>query len=198
MRRFILLIIIVGFLTSGCSTLFKKPEVDPPIFQVDISQLPPESYPDRIEQLEQIAANNESVTMRNRARVHIALILIHYNNPSPDYEQAIENLDAFEAVGTDVERINEINTCVAALRRMDTLIRNYEKLEKEYALLQEENDKLRQTNERLNKDWQYANQDKESLNKTIAAQKKEIANLKEKIKELDSLYLEIEKKKKKK
>lgn len=196
-KSFLLLILFV-FMISGCSTLFKKPEVDPPIFQADISQFPPEDYPARIEQLEQIAENNESVAMRNRARVHIALILIHYNNPSPDYERAIKTLDAFEAVGTDVERINEINTSVAVLRRMDALIRDYEKLEKEYAQLQEENNELRQTTERLNKDWQYANQNKESLNKTIAAQKKEIANLKEKIKELDSLYLEIEKKKKKK
>ena len=198
MRRFILLIIIVGFLTSGCSTLFKKPEVDPPIFQVDISRLPPESYPDRIEQLEEIIQNHENVAMRNRARIHIALIHSHYNNPSPDYAQAITTLDNFEAVGSDVEVINEINTCAETLRRLEKLIKDYEKLEKEYALLQQENEQLKQTNERLNKDWQYANQGNTSLNKTIAAQKKEIANLKEKIKELDSLYLEIEKKKKKK
>ncbi|MBN2244871.1 MAG: hypothetical protein JW755_03395 [Candidatus Aminicenantes bacterium] len=197
-RKSILLLILLVFITSGCSTLFKKPEVDPPVFQVDIAQLSPESYPARIEQLELIAENNESVAMRNRARVHLALIHSHYNNPAPDYAQAITALDNFEAAGTDVEVINEINTCAETLRRLDTLIRNYEKLEKDYALLKEENEQLRETNERLNKDWHYANQEGINLNKTIAAQKKEIVNLKAKIKELDSLYLEIEKKKKKK
>ncbi len=178
--------------------LLKKPEVDPPIFQVDVAQLSPENYPARIEQLEQIAENNESIVMRNRARIHLALIHSHYNNPTPDYSQAITALDNYEAAGKDVEVINEVNTCAEALRRLDTLIRNYEKLEKEYARLQEENVQLRQTNERLNKDWQYSNQKSANFNKTITAQKREIANLKEKIKELDSLYLEIEKKKKKK
>jgi len=197
-KKLILFLVLVGFLTTGCSTLFKKPEVDPPVFQVDLSNLAPEDYPTRIEQLEQIAENNESVSMRNRARVHIALIHSHYNNPSPDYEQAITVLDEFEAVGTDVETINEITTCVETLRRLEKLIKDYEKLEKEYALLHEENNHLRQTNERLNKDWQYANQESSNLSNTIAAQKREIASLKKKIKELDSLYLEIEKKKKKK
>lgn len=197
-KKLILFLVLAGFLFSGCSTLFKKPEVDPPIFQVDISKLSPEDYPARIEQLEEIVQNHESVAMRNRARIHIALLYMHYNNPSPDYSLALKYLDEFEAVGTDVERINEINTNVEALRKMEALIRDYEKLEKEYALLKEENEQLRQTNERLNKDWQYASQESTNLTKTIASQKREIANLKEKIKELDSLYLEIEKKKKKK
>jgi hypothetical protein len=190
MKKILFLIIIMGLFLAGCS-LFKNPVVIPPIFQEDFSNFDPEEFPEKIRQLEDIAQNHESMSIRTEAHFYIALAHIHYRNPSPDYSAAIKNLDEYIALNPENERIDEIVIWISVLRDLDDSIREYNELEKKYELLKQEN-------VRANKDRKYLSQEKEELSKSLEKQKKQILSLEEKIKKLDSLYLEIEKKKKKK
>ncbi|MGD8538674.1 MAG: hypothetical protein PVI66_08150 [Candidatus Aminicenantes bacterium] len=189
LKKVLFLLIIVGLFSSSCSSLFQKSAVTPPIFQEDFSKLDPDEFPGKIKQLEDIAQNHESVSIRAKAHLYTALAHIHYNNPSPDYSAALKHLDEYIALDPDNERIDEIVIWMSILRDLDNSIREYDELKKNYELLKQEN-------VRANKDWKYLYQEKEELSKTLEEQKKHILNLEEKIKKLDSLYLEIEKKKK--
>lgn len=189
LKKVLFLIIIAGLFSSSCSSLYQESVVTPPIFQEDFSELDPDEFPRKIDQLEDIAQNHESITVRARAHLYIALAHIHYNNPSPDYSLALKHLDEYIALDPDNERADEIVIWMSVLRDLDKSIRDYDELQKNYELLKQEN-------VRANKDWKYLYQQKEELSKTIVEQKKQILNLEEKIKKLDSLYLEIEKKKK--
>jgi tetratricopeptide (TPR) repeat protein len=189
LEKIIFLIIITGLFSSGCSLFFKEPVVIPPIFNEDFSELDPEEFPEKIKQLEDIAQNHESMSVRARAHLYIALAHIHYGNPLPDYSLALKHLDEYIALDPDTERIDEIVIWMSILRDLDSSIRDYDELKKNYELLKQEN-------VRANKDWKYLYQEKKELSKTIEKQKKQLLSLEEKIKKLDSLYLEIEKKKK--
>lgn len=189
LKKVLLLIITAGLFSYSCSSHFQKSAVAPPIFQEDFSELDPEEFPIKIQQLEDIAQNHESLSVRARAHLYIALAHIHYNNPSPDYTLALKHLDEHNSLDPENERIDEIVIWMSVLRDLDNSIRDYDELKKNYELLKQEN-------ARANKDWKYLYQQKEELSKTLEAQKKHISSLEEKIKKLDSLYVEIEKKKK--
>lgn len=189
LEKTIFLIIITGLFFSGCSSHIIEPVVIPPIFKVDFSELDPEEFPEKIKQLEDIAQSHESMSVRASANLYIALALIHYKNPLPDYSRAIKYLNEYIALDQDNERIDEVMIWISVLRDLDSSIREYDDLKKNYELLKQEN-------VRANKDWKFLNQEKNELSKTIETQKKKILSLEGKIKKLDSLYLEIEKKKK--
>jgi hypothetical protein len=189
LEKIIFLIIITGLFSSGCSLLFKEPVLIPPIFKEDFSKFDPEEFPEKIKQLEDIAQNHESMSVRTRAHLYIALAHIHYVNPLPDYSLTLKHLDEYIALDPDNERIDEVVIWMSILRDLDSSIRDYDELKKNYELLKQEN-------VRANKDWKYIYQEKKELSKTIEKQKKQILSLEETIKKLDSLYLEIEKKKK--
>ena len=182
-------IIVTGLFSPGCSSLIKDPVVAAPIFETDLSELEPEEFPERIKQLENIAQNHESMSVRTRAHFYIALTHIHYKNPKPDYSLALKHLNDYIALDPENERIDEIVIWMSVLRNLDSSIREYDDLKKKYELLKQEN-------MRTNKDWKHLNQEKNELVRTIETQKKIISSLEEKIKKLDSLYIEIEKKKK--
>jgi hypothetical protein len=187
--KILFLIIIAALFSSNCSSHLQKSSVTPPIFKEDFSELDPDEFPRKIKQLEDIAQNHESISIRTEAHLHIALAHIHYKNPAPDYSSALKHLDEYIILDPDNERKDEFVIWMSILRDLDNTIREYDELNKKYELLKQEN-------VRANKDWKYLYQEKEALSKTLEAQKKQISSLEEKIKKLDSLYLEIEKKKK--
>ena len=189
LEKILFFIVMVGLFSSSCSSLFQKSVVTPPIFQDDFSELDPDEFPSKIKQLEDIAQNHKSLSVRARAHLYTALAYIHYKNPSPDYSLALKHLDEYIALDPDNERIDEIVIWKSILLDLENSIRDHDELKKNYELLKQEN-------VRANKDWKYLYEEKEELSKTIEEQKKQIVNLEEKIKKLDSLYLEIEKKKK--
>lgn len=181
------IVIIVVLLSSGCS-LFQALGLAPPDFRVDFSQIAPEDFPSKIEELEEISQNHKKMAVRTRALFYIALAHLHYNNPSPDYAKALKYLDEYIARDSDNKDIDEIVAWRATLEILDSSLREYERLEQSYA--------------QLKKEYESANKDKASLNKkinslaqTIEKQKKEIASLQETIKKLDAVQREIEKKK---
>jgi hypothetical protein len=189
LTKIFFLLIIIGLFSSSCSSLLQKPAVNPPIFREDFSALDPDDFPEKIKQLEDIARNHENNSVRTRAHLYIALAHIHYKNPLPDYSLAFKHLDEYIVLNPDDERINEILIWKSVLDNLESSIRNYEELKKNY-------DVLKQENVRANKDWKYLYQQKEELTKTVEEQKKLIMSLEANIKKLNSLYLEIEKKKK--
>lgn len=190
LKKIFFLIIAAGLFSPGCSSLIKNPVVTAPIFETDLSELEPDEFPEMIKQLEDIAQNNESMSLRARAHFYIALIDIHYKNPMPDYSSALKHLNEYIALDPENERIDEIVIWMSVLRDLDSSIREYNDLKKKYELVKQEN-------ERAKKDRKDLNQERNELVRTIETQKKEISSLEEKIKKLDSLYIEIEKKKKK-
>jgi outer membrane protein assembly factor BamD (BamD/ComL family) len=189
LEKIFFIVIIAGLFSSGCSSHIEDPVVTAPIFKTDLSALEPEEFPERIKQLEAIAQNHDSISVRNRAHFYIALTHIHYKNPSPDYSLAIKHLDEYIALDPDNVRIDEILIWMSVLRDLDRSLKEYDGLKRKCELLNQEN-------MRINKDWKYLNQEKNDLARTIEIQTKKISSLEDKIKKLDSLYIEIEKKKK--
>lgn len=122
------------------------------------------------------------MSVRTRALFYIALAHMHYNNPAPDYSQAVEYLDKYIALESDNKDIDEIVAWKSTLHTLDSSLREYKKLEGSYALLK--------------KEYERASKNREFLNKVIENQKKEIESLKETIRKLDAVQQEIEKKKK--
>jgi outer membrane protein assembly factor BamD (BamD/ComL family) len=181
-HQVILFFIIVVLLSAGCCSLFRAPGLAPPVLREDFSKLDPKDFPEKIKQLEEISQNHKSMSVRTRARFYIALAHMHYNNPAPDYSQAVEYLDKYIALESDNKDIDEIVAWKSTLHTLDSSLREYKKLEGSYALLK--------------KEYERASKNREFLNKVIENQKKEIESLKETIRKLDAVQQEIEKKKK--
>jgi len=175
--------------SSGCCSLFRALGLAPPVFREDFSLLDPEDFSEKIKQLEEIAQNHKSMSVRTRALFYIALAHLHYNNPSPDYSKAIKYLDEYIALDSDNKDIDEIVAWKATLHTLDSSLREDEKLERGYA-------KLKQEYESANKNRGYLNKQINDLSQMIEKQKKEIGSLQETIKKLDAVQMEIEKKKK--
>lgn len=173
--------------------MYEEPEITPPVFNQDLSLLAPEDFPGKILELEDIAGNHESPGIRSQAYYYAALAHVHYNNPSPDYAQALGNLDAYMGIDTAHPDMNKSEIAVGqfVLSQMVTTIQDYEKLQKSYA-------ELRRQYRNTEDNRVFLGQQIEDLAKTIEIQRKEIAGLEDKIKKLDALHAEIEKKKKKK
>ncbi len=186
------LFLCAGFIHFGACAVYEEPEMTPPVFRQDLSLLAPEEFPGKITELEDIAENHENPSVRVQAYYYAALACLHYNNPAPDYAQALRNLDAYMAIDTEHPREKgEIAIWQFVLSQMVTTLQDYEKLQKSYA-------ELRQQYRNTEKNREFLGQQIEDLAKTIDRQKKEIAGLEDKIKKLDALHAEIEKKKRKK
>ncbi|MGB2905944.1 MAG: hypothetical protein WBB73_02520 [Candidatus Aminicenantaceae bacterium] len=188
----VFLFLCAALLSSVACTMYEEPEITPPAFNQDLSQLAPEDFPEKITELEAIAQNHESSSVRCQAHYSAALALMHYNNPSPDYTRALVHLNVYMAADTDPTRDkSEIAVWHFVLSQLNIMLSDYDTLQKNYA--------------ELRKQYQSADQSRKSLaqqikdlDQTIERQKKEIAGLEDKIKKLDALHAEIEKKKKKK
>ena len=181
-HQVILFFIIVVLLSAGCCSLFRAHGLAPPVLREDFSKLDPKDFPEKIKQLEEISQNHKSMSVRTRALFYIALAHMHYNNPAPDYSQAVEYLDKYIALESDNKDIDEIVAWKSTLHTLDSSLREYKKLEGSYAMLK--------------KEYERASKNREFLNKVIENQKKEIESLKETIRKLDAVQQEIEKKKK--
>jgi outer membrane protein assembly factor BamD (BamD/ComL family) len=188
-QQVIFLFLIGVLLSSGCCSLFRAQGLAPPVFREDFSLLNPEDFPEKIKQLEEISQNHKSMSVRTRALFYIALAYMHYNNPSPDYSQAVNYLDKYIALESDNKDIDEIVAWKSALHTLDSILREYKKLEGSYA-------QLKQEYERANKNRESLNKRINDLGQMIENQKKEIKSLEETIKKLDTVQREIEKKKK--
>jgi tetratricopeptide (TPR) repeat protein len=188
-NQVIFLVIIAVLLSSGCCSLFRALGLAPPVFREDFSLLDPEDFPEKIKQLEEISQNHKSMSVRTRALFYIALAHLHYNNPSPDYSEALKYLDKYIAVESDNKDIDEIVAWKSTLHTLDNSLREYEKLERSYA-------QLKQEYKSANKNGEFLNKKINDLGQIIEKQKKEIGSLEETIKKLDAVQQEIEKKKK--
>ena len=181
---------MVVLLSSGCCSVFRALGLAPPVFREDFSQLLPEEFPEKIKQLEEISQSHKSDFVRTRALFYIALAHMHYNNPSPDYSEALKYLDEYIALDSENIEIDEVVAWKSTLQTLASSLREYEKLEQSYA-------QLKQKYENMNKDKASLSKQVNDLSTMIEKQKEEIKNLEETINKLDVLQREIEKKKKK-
>jgi len=179
-------------LSSMACTMYEEPDITPPAFNQDLSQLAPEDFPDKITEFEAIAQNHESPSVRCQAHYSAALALMHYNNPSPDYSRALVHLDTHMASETDPARDkSEIAIWHFVLSQLNILLADYDTMQKNYA-------DMRRRYQIADQGKKGLSQQMKDLNLILERQKKEIADLEDKIKKLDALHAEIEKKKKKK
>jgi tetratricopeptide (TPR) repeat protein len=191
-NKVIFILIMAVLLSSGCCSLFRALGLAPPVFREDFSLLAPEDFPEKIQQLEEIAQSNKSEHVRTRAIFYIGLAHLHYNNPSPDYSKALKYLDEYIALDPDNKDIDEIVAWKSTVLTLDSSLREYEKLERDYAQLKQE---YESANKSANKERELLNKQITDLGQMIEKQKKEISSLQEIIKKLDAVHREIEKKK---
>ena len=186
-REAIFFITIAVFLLAGCCSLFRAQGLSPTVLREDLSKLDPKGFPGKIKQLEEISQNDKSMSVRARALFYIALAHMHYNNPSPDYANAVNYLDKYIALESGNKDIDEIVAWKSTLHVLDSSLLEYKRLEGNYAQLKKEY-------ERANKNKELLNKKIFDLGQVIDNQKKEIDILKETIRKLDSVQQEIEKK----
>jgi len=191
-NKVIFILMMAVLLSSGCCSLFRALGLAPPVFREDFSLLAPEDFPEKIQQLEEIAQSHKSEHVRTRAVFYIGLAHLHYNNPSPDYSKALKYLDEYIALDPDNKDIDEIVAWKSTVLTLDSSLREYEKLERDYAQLKQE---YESANKSANKERELLNKQITDLGQMIEKQKKEISSLQEIIKKLDAVHREIEKKK---
>ncbi|MBN1274652.1 MAG: hypothetical protein JXB26_20515 [Candidatus Aminicenantes bacterium] len=175
-KGFIPAFIIAALFFISCAKI-RKPYVIPSVIKQDISTISVEDFPSFIHQLEDLARSHPDISIRLEARLTIALICVHTDNPYPDYERAMHNLNEYVTLSPNGEDKTEIKIWMSVLARLDESIEENEKLQAEARDLDQKN---------------------RVLNSRFSRQKKLIKFLEEKIQKLDSIFLEIENKRKKK
>jgi len=144
-----------------------------------------DDFPGEIDRLLDLSRNHPNPNLRARAHLHLARLYLHRNNPRPGYQEAIRELRAYLSRPPKIrpqERdhcLNQIALCTRILELSQMAKDMRRQLEIHSDLRSEWNTTLRQ-------------KDRE-----IARLKQELSRLEEKIKKLDSLYFQIQKKKKK-
>ena len=181
-----------AMISVAACAISEEPEITPPSFSQDLSQLAPDDFQNKIEELSSIAEKHENADIRTRAHYYAALASMHYNNPSPDYTGALVHLDAFMASETEpAQDRSEVAVWHFVLSQMNMLMSEHEKLQQSYV-------ELEKTSLESDRNYRVLSSQLKNLKQAIETQKKEIAGLEDKIKKLDALHAEIEKKKKKK
>jgi tetratricopeptide (TPR) repeat protein len=191
-NKVIFILILAVLLSSGRCSLFRALGLAPPVFREDFSLLAPEDFPEKIKQLEEIAQSHKSEHVRTRAVFYIAMAYLHYNNPSPDYSEALKYLAEYITLDSDNKDIDEIVAWRSTLLTLESSLQEYEKLEKDYARLKQEYESATKS---ATKEKELLNKQITDLGQMIEKQKKEISGLQEIIKKLDAVHREIEKKK---
>jgi hypothetical protein len=180
----IILFIIFWLPITGCGSLFKKPVKSTIDSKKDYSLFDAADFEREIKRLEDITKNHENPAVRTEAHLYLALILLHHNNPSPDYIRSLKELELFLTEKPPEQKIDsEILDWVKVLKQL-------EKSNQQIAKTKVELNKMSQLNEAQSKRVYL-------MQKEVKNLKKQIEKLNSKIKELDSLYFRIEKKKKK-
>lgn len=158
-------------------TGIRKPYVIPEVIQRDISSISVEEFPVFIDQLGKLARSHPDINIRLEAHLTIALISVHTANPEPDYTRAIDNLNEYVALSPYDEERAEVRIWMSVLARLDEALHDKQTLQAE------------------TREWDQKNR---RLDRIIEGQKSIIQTLEKKIRQLDSIFLKIENKRKKK
>jgi len=175
--RIILVILMVGFIFSNCISPFKKKVKEPEIFELKIESLPPDQFPEYIVQLKKISQESSDPVIIQKLSLLIAEVSIFHKNPAPNYDLALKEYEKYLKLRPDMNQNDKILNWL-------TLLRDWKKAK----------GKINEISDQLT--TQIKNNQK--LKENLSKQKGIIKKLKSDIKKLDSLYFNIEKKKKKK
>ena len=173
---FLFIIYVTGFigfilLTTGCS-LFTRSDrsTEPAIFSQNPTTFEASDFKIAQENLTQITENHPDPVVRRKALYHLAKTMAHYNNPTPEYDQALIYFKQYIQEGEETPEGEETRNWIAVLQSFKA------QSEKLSNLITQ----------------------KSNLERTILLLKQEITKLKNNIKKLDSLYLEMERKRRRK
>lgn len=111
--------------------------IQPPIniesLFVEYSSLKPKDFQQKISELKSKIGKDKSLD--EYVYLRIAILHIHRNNPSPDYQSALKALESFSSTETTKEIIEEVEN-------LKNLIKEIIKLQKENKELKDKIDKL--------------------------------------------------------
>jgi hypothetical protein len=174
-KRILIFLIAVLFF-FGCS-LFKKKATEPDIFAIKIETLSPDQYPDYIAQLKKISQESSNQAEIQKSHLLLATVSIYHKNPSPDYNLALKEFETYLKLNPEADEQDNIQNWILLLKELKKVKNNIAALKDQITIHSKNNRKLK---------------------KVISEHEKTIKKLKSDIKKLDSLYFDIEKKKKKK
>ncbi|MCK4836558.1 MAG: hypothetical protein KAT17_07965 [Candidatus Aminicenantes bacterium] len=177
MNKIVLLFLAFSMLAShGCLSLFKKQTSEKGLFEIEMSTLEPDQFPDYINQLQKISQKTGNRSDKKRVCFYIAKACVFHKNPTPDYKMALHHFEAYLKLDKSTNPENNILNWINLLNR---LIKQTTEMEQTKIKMQ--------LSERQN----------QILYENIKKQDMLIQQLEKKIKKLDSLYFQIERKKKK-
>ena len=178
---------VVGFIlfTTGCSLLSRSNKsAAPAIFSLNPATFKSQDFETAQKNLIQISENHPDPTIRRKAVYHLAKTLAHYNNPSPQYNHALLYFKQYLQDGEETAYQEECRNWITVLHKIKD---QSEKLTNLVTLHQNliEQKSILETSKKENE-------------KIILQLKQEITKLKNNIKRLDSLYLKMERKRRRK
>lgn len=179
-----IIFILILLSSTGCNPLLKKPVKREFSLQKDYIKFSPQKFKDEIEKLQYIVQNSQSSSLRLNAHLCLALIHLHHKNPLPDYLSSLREFEIYVSQKPNNQINDEILNFIKVLKLFKSTNSRFEEVKNEVSGLSKLNKKL-EINIKIKKS---------EINKL----KTEIEELKGKIKKLDSLYFQIEKKKRKK
>lgn len=176
---FILLAFISAILlTSGCSMFTRSGRTgEPSVFSQNPANYNTQDFQTAQKDLYRISQTHPNQNTRRKALYHLAKTLAHYNNPSPQYERALDYFKQYIKGNEEAPESEETRNWIAVLE-------SFKEQSQKITVLIKQNSKLNKT--------------KAENEKTIHQLKQEITKLKNNIKRLDTLYLKMERRRRKK
>ena len=174
MKVFLALLILLNM--EGCLT-FRKHSPAREMFKIDLSTLEPEYFSDFIVKLWETIDSSKNMDEKKTGLLYIARACTHHRNPDPDYEKALYFYLEYMKLWNDRTSDDDILDWIKILNHVKKQRIEMEEIKKEIILSNKKNKILF-----------------EDIRKKDVA----IKELEAKIRKLDSLYFQIEQKKKKK
>ncbi len=173
------LIFFIGLMLIDCSKIYThKTEEDNSVYPSKSSI----NFSKKIAALEKITIYHPDPSVQTKARLQLAMLHSSYKNPKPDYQRALDELEAYIFLDPDGGRKDEIQNWLAVLR----VLQRFE----------EENNKIKWIINQLTIENQNLTEENKAMKETIEQLETLDKERKETIEQLKSLDLQLEEKRK--
>ncbi|HXG30730.1 MAG TPA: hypothetical protein VNK81_03720 [Thermodesulfobacteriota bacterium] len=109
----------------------------------------PDDFPEEITRLENIGRYHPDSSIRAKAHLRLAMLHLSHKNPNPDYRKALEELKIYVSMDTDGDKSDEAQSLIVLLKKLEKAQKENEERKRVIRVLTRENSILAEENQKM-------------------------------------------------
>jgi len=108
-----------------------------------------EGFPGEIARLEKIGRYHPDPSIRAKVHLRLALLYLNHKNPNPDYRRALEELKQYVSMDPGGDKKDEAQSLLVLLQKLEKAQKETEERKRAIQILTRENDLLAEENQKM-------------------------------------------------